>query len=134
MKPMKKLMKNKKGFTLMEMLIVIAIIVILVAIAVPTFTSQLSKANSAANDANMRAAKAQAAATYLADTSKYAGKTLYFDAVDGTVDESYNGITAYGKGDEDGNIIKITIDNNGVVTATWVEAGAAEEESGSENN
>lgn len=32
-------MKNKKGFTLMEMLIVVAIIAILIAIAIPTFTS-----------------------------------------------------------------------------------------------
>ena len=35
---------NKKGFTLMEMLIVVAIIVVLVAIAIPTFTSSLNKA------------------------------------------------------------------------------------------
>ena len=130
MKPMKKLMKNKKGFTLMEMLIVIAIIVILVAIAVPTFTSQLSKANNAANDANFRAAKAQAAATYLADTSKYAGKTLYFDAADGTVKESYTGIEEYGKGDYAGKIIKVVIDEDGVVTPEWVDAEAeAESES-----
>ena len=131
---MKKLMKNKKGFTLMEMLIVIAIIVILVAIAVPTFTSQLGKANQAANDANFRAAKAQAAATYLSDTSKYAGKTLYFDAADGTVKESYNNIDAYGKGEEEGNIIKVVIDANGVVTPDWVPAGTAEEESESGSN
>ena len=40
---MKKLM-NKKGFTLMEMLIVVAIIVILVAVSIPTFTAQLDNA------------------------------------------------------------------------------------------
>ena len=35
---------RKKGFTLMELLIVIAIIVVLVAIAIPVFTKQLEKA------------------------------------------------------------------------------------------
>lgn len=41
---MKKMMKNRKGFTLMEMLIVVAIIAILVIIAIPTFNSALAKA------------------------------------------------------------------------------------------
>jgi len=54
---MKKLM-NKKGFTLMEMLIVVAIIVILVAISIPTFTSQLDNARTNTDKANLRAAKA----------------------------------------------------------------------------
>ena len=46
---------NKKGFTLMEMLIVVAIIAILVAIAIPTFSSALSKAKAATDAANIRA-------------------------------------------------------------------------------
>ena len=36
-------MKNSKGFTLMEMLIVVAIIAILVAIMIPVMTSQLER-------------------------------------------------------------------------------------------
>ena len=52
---------NKKGFTLMEMLIVVAIIAVLVAIAIPTFAGQLEKANQAADAANIRAAYAEAA-------------------------------------------------------------------------
>lgn len=38
---------NKKGFTLMEMLIVVAIIAVLIAIAIPVFTAQLEKAREA---------------------------------------------------------------------------------------
>lgn len=46
--------KGQKGFTLMEMLIVVAIIAILIAIAIPTFTKQLNKAANAVDLANAR--------------------------------------------------------------------------------
>lgn len=46
---------NKKGFTLAELLIVVAIIAVLVAISIPIFTSQLRKARVAVNQANARA-------------------------------------------------------------------------------
>lgn len=61
---------NKKGFTLMEMLIVVAIIAILVAIAIPTFNNTLNKAHVATDAANIRAEYAEAMAEYLntADT------------------------------------------------------------------
>lgn len=47
--------KNTKGFTLAEVLIVVAIIAVLVAISIPVFTSQLHKARVAADWANVRA-------------------------------------------------------------------------------
>lgn len=71
-------MKNnkKKGFTLMELLIVIAIIAVLVAIAIPTFTSQLEKAREAADAANIRAAYAEVSVAYLADGDENATKDV----------------------------------------------------------
>jgi len=55
-------MKNnkKKGFTLMELLIVIAIIVVLVAIAIPVFGGQLTKAKETTDIANIRSYVAEA--------------------------------------------------------------------------
>ena len=50
---------NKKGFTLAELLIVVAIIAVLVAIAIPVFTSQLEKSREATDAANIRAAYAE---------------------------------------------------------------------------
>ena len=57
---------NNKGFTLAELLIVVAIIAVLVAIAIPIFTSQLEKAREAVDLANMRDAYAVVTADILA--------------------------------------------------------------------
>ncbi len=62
---LKKKLNNKKGFTLAELLIVVAILAILVAVAIRVFTASLSDAQTAVQNANFRAAKAQAAVQYL---------------------------------------------------------------------
>ena len=59
--------KNNKGFTLAELLIVVAIIAVLVAIAIPIFTSQLEKSREATDLANVRSAYAELVAKYLTD-------------------------------------------------------------------
>lgn len=59
--------ENKKGFTLAELLIVVAIIGVLVAISIPIFTSQLERSREATDLSNIRAAYAEAVADYLAD-------------------------------------------------------------------
>ena len=68
---LKKVRGNKKGFTLAELLVVVAIVGILVAISIPVFTAQLTKARLATNQANMRAAKAAAVAAYLTDGEEH---------------------------------------------------------------
>ena len=62
---MKKL--NKKGFTLAELLIVVAIIAVLVAISIPIFTAQLNKAKYSADEANARSIYSEMVADYLAN-------------------------------------------------------------------
>ena len=51
---------NKKGFTLAELLIVVAIIAVLVAISIPIFSSKLEMAKESTDLANIRAAYAEA--------------------------------------------------------------------------
>ena len=109
----KKLRKNEKGFTLAELLIVVAIIGVLVAISIPIFTSQLEKARESTDVANMRAAKAEAAADYLSgdlDTAKWTvdGTSkvafAYYDAGKGLMQKDKP--TAYGTGTaEDGKVV-----------------------------
>ena len=61
--------KNKKGFTLAELLIVVAIIAVLVAIAVPVFSAQLEKSKESTDIANIRSAYATLVAKYLEDNA-----------------------------------------------------------------
>ena len=50
----KKVRERREGFTMAELLIVVAIIAVLVAIAIPVFTSQLDKSKAATDAANIR--------------------------------------------------------------------------------
>ena len=56
---------NKKGFTLIEMLVVIAIIAVLVSIIVPTVSNATTKAQAATDAANLRAIAASVAIDYM---------------------------------------------------------------------
>ena len=52
-------MYNKKGFTLIEMLVVIAIISIMVAVVIPVVGNSTAKAKAATDAANLRAVYAE---------------------------------------------------------------------------
>lgn len=89
---------GKKGFTLMEMLIVVAIIAILVAIAIPTFNSALTEARIAADTANLRGFYAEEMMDYLLN-----------DVQPDEVEEGEDTVTVAGAD------IKL----NGTYSATW---------------
>ncbi len=57
--------KNNKGFTLAELLIVVAIIAVLTAVAIPVFGNALEKAKESTDLSNLRAAYAEAVAEML---------------------------------------------------------------------
>ena len=62
--------RDKNGFTLAELLIVVAIIAVLVAVSIPIFSSQLEKSREATDLANVRSAYAQVMmAAMVEDTS-----------------------------------------------------------------
>ena len=68
--------RNQKGFTLAELLIVVAIIAVLVAIAIPIFTAQLEKSREATDKANLRSAYAEVSAALLDDDTVNQTKTV----------------------------------------------------------
>ena len=121
--------RSKKGFTLIEMLIVIAIIAILAAIAIPTFSAQLDKANQAVDDANLRTATSLAVAQYMLDNETGA---VNYSAVEGTgtgaestleilkvTDFTSAPANAYPSKVTPANFIKIIVTDGEVTSAAW---------------
>ena len=118
---------GKKGFTLAELLVVVAIIAVLVAISIPIFTAQLNKAKEATDAANLRAAKGAAVTQYLSSQSTDA-VTYYYDADNGKAYADKTKVTcaAYNKADQGAvkagtGIAQVAITANGdTATASWV--------------
>lgn len=59
--------QNRRGFTLAELLVVVAIIAVLTAVSIPIFTSQLEKSKIAANMANIKAAQNASIVDYMSN-------------------------------------------------------------------
>lgn len=119
---MLKKLQNKKGFTLMEMLIVVAIIAVLVAIAIPVFNGALTKSKEAADVANVRATYAEWQTAMLTENTKApADKDAFLKGPTGNdtltlnyldkLDVKADGTITY-------SATKLT-DENGAKTFTW---------------
>ena len=67
---------DKKGFTLAELLIVVAIIAVLVAISIPVFSAQLEKSREATDIANVRSAYASLVGDFLTSEDAAAEKSI----------------------------------------------------------
>lgn len=128
---MQKLMnrKNKKGFTLIELIIVIAIIAILAAILVPSMLGYINDANQATANANARtvySAASAAAASQLAANQK---ATSIAEKDTGTLNKTkgtFEGDLQALLGDGFSGFIAVTVNADGVVTGTtWKQDAAA---------
>lgn len=110
LKKKNELMKKKKGFTLVELIIVIAIIAVLAAVAIPKFGAVKKNSNGAADQANAKII-ATAVASAIADGEE----NVYDD--DGAVDTTK--ITKYIDG---GNLPKVKSVDNGSWTVNYDDA------------
>ena len=103
---------NNKGFTLAELLIVVAIIAVLVAIAIPVFTTQLEKSREATDISNIRSLYAEVVAAGLVDpASSHSGTVSLQQQVESWATS--------------GNIAGVDIASlsaSGTVTVEWVPA------------
>ncbi|MCR5469141.1 MAG: prepilin-type N-terminal cleavage/methylation domain-containing protein [Lachnospiraceae bacterium] len=119
-------LNEKKGFTLAELLIVVAIIAVLVAVAIPIFTTQLEKSREATDAANIRAIYAELSADILLEDTTATGPSVaasYSITKSGTVvtgtatyvmKQQTNGTA----NDEDIEIGGVTVDHDDFKTGT----------------
>lgn len=136
MEKLKAKLRKQGGFTMVELLIVVAIIAILVAVSIPMIGAALEKSRDAVDIANKRDAIALGNILYLTDEIKTETEKYYkvSDDSQGTLVDSPADATVgvctganSGKdtncvsGGHTSQIIKVTIKPDGTVTATWVD-------------
>jgi len=125
---MKKIMKRKKGFTLVELMTVVIIVGILAAIAVPLYRNNVRRA-MASEGAALLGAVRTAERVYYAEHNTYtsdkdalgvdaSGNKYFTDYTITSADE--NGFTAQTTGTGDAEGITVTIDQDGNLTYSGI--------------
>lgn len=127
MKNLKKKLGKKNGFTLVEMLIVVAIIAVLVAVSIPLVNTSLEKARHAVDEANLRNAVSLMTIEYLTadDTEKAAMVGVKYNyVVDDTThtgEVKKDGTGTPGKCADCKGTLKVSVDADGKATAGFEE-------------
>lgn len=123
--------RRRRGFTLIEMLIVVAIIAVLVAVSIPLVNNSLERAREATDMANERAARAEAMILFLNEDLFDNGRDdaigYYYYADEGKLRPFYttSGLseppTPYGKCEmHKGGYLCVFINaDTGLTTMTW---------------
>lgn len=109
---------NNRGFTLAELLIVVAIIAVLTAIAIPVFTAQLEKSREATDASNIRAAYAECTASVLSGVATDTSVTV--TNTDGVITATKDVTLKHQKDGWEGDAPEI---GNVTLNATWPKGG-----------
>ena len=91
-------LSDNRGFTLVELLVVILIIAILAMVALPIFTNQRTKAQDLKAQATIRTV-ATALATYHTDHDDYNATRADLEAIEPTLSQASPGLTVSGTDD-----------------------------------
>lgn len=140
MKGLREKICKREGFTLVEMLIVVAIIAILVMVSIPMVNSSLEKARQATDEANNRSAMLLGSVEYLSNyddigftnTEKSKEYTYYVNSAhQGKLDKSedtpadYKKVIPQSKLNSSAGALKVTIYDDGTVSTNWTFSAAS---------
>lgn len=124
---------NKKGFTIVELVIVIAVIAILAAVLIPTFSNVVEKANESKDMQQARNAYENYLADHATDVGGVAGINLciksgnyYFKVVAGQFDAAASSTDIKTYTPEGGSVVNLTAMDvvNGELTTTGAHSHA----------
>lgn len=114
-----KMREEKDGFTIAELLIVVAIVAVLVAIAIPVFTGALNDAKSGTDQANARSLYGDVQAAYLSAPDKDKFDLTAYGLESGKASKKFtfsDGQPVELNGD---NLVTVTIDSDKGVTVKF---------------